>query len=81
MQVAGNSFTWDDYYRLETEDHSFQVSLLVPGLKLKRASSSPSSGLPQDVIDTLLNNAVFTYLGALIPWGEMTNEEFGEPLI
>jgi NhaP-type Na+/H+ or K+/H+ antiporter len=22
--IVGNSFTWDDYYRLETEDSAFQ---------------------------------------------------------
>ncbi|KAI5478602.1 Cation/H+ exchanger [Pseudohyphozyma bogoriensis] len=44
--VAGNSLTWRDFYRIESEDDTFQ-----------------------DVIDNLLNTAIFIYLGALLPWG------------
>ncbi|WVQ97379.1 hypothetical protein IAU59_004491 [Kwoniella sp. CBS 9459] len=47
--IVGNSFTWDDWFRLETEDDGFQ-----------------------DVIDQLLNSAVFLYIGAIIPWGDFT---------
>ncbi len=43
--VAGNSFTWDDWFRWRTEDDSVQ-----------------------DILDMLLNAAVFIYLGALIDW-------------
>jgi NhaP-type Na+/H+ or K+/H+ antiporter len=46
--VAGNSFTWDDYFRIETEDHAFQ-----------------------DVIDVLLDSAIFIFIGTLIPWSAM----------
>ncbi|KAK4705797.1 sodium/hydrogen antiporter, partial [Phenoliferia sp. Uapishka_3] len=45
--VAGNSLTWRDFYRIESEDDTFQ-----------------------DVIDSLLNAAIFIYLGALLPWSE-----------
>ncbi|WWC66335.1 uncharacterized protein I206_100236 [Kwoniella pini CBS 10737] len=45
--VVGNSFTWDDWFRLETEDHGFQ-----------------------DVIDQLLNSAIFLYVGAILPWAD-----------
>ncbi|WVR05954.1 hypothetical protein IAU60_002981 [Kwoniella sp. DSM 27419] len=47
--VVGNSFTWDDWFRLETEDHGFQ-----------------------DVIDQLLNSAIFLYIGAIIPWSDFS---------
>ncbi|OCF31083.1 hypothetical protein I316_07214 [Kwoniella heveanensis BCC8398] len=47
--VVGNSFTWDDWFRLETEDDGFQ-----------------------EVIDQLLNSAVFLYIGAIIPWGDFS---------
>lgn len=48
--AVGNSFTWDDWFRVETEDHSFQ-----------------------DVIDQLLNSAIFLYIGAIMPWHEFGN--------
>lgn len=48
--VAGNAFTWDDWFRVETEEHAVQ-----------------------DVIDLLLNSAVFLYIGAIMPWGEFGN--------
>ncbi|KAM0792364.1 hypothetical protein ACM66B_005044 [Microbotryomycetes sp. NB124-2] len=47
--IAGNSLTWCDYVRVETEETAFQ-----------------------DVIDSLLNASVFLYLGALIPWSELS---------
>ncbi|WWC99766.1 hypothetical protein V866_006671 [Kwoniella sp. B9012] len=47
--VVGNSFTWDDWFRLETEDAGFQ-----------------------DVIDQLLNSAIFLYVGAIIPWADFS---------
>lgn len=46
--VAGNAFTWKDWYRVRTqeeEEDSFQ-----------------------DIIDSLLNAAIFIYIGAIIPW-------------
>ncbi|KAI7908210.1 Sodium/hydrogen exchanger family-domain-containing protein [Cokeromyces recurvatus] len=52
--VAGNAFSWDDWFRQETEEAHFQ-----------------------DVIDTLLNLAVFVYIGAIIPWSEFGNTEIG----
>lgn len=62
--VVGNSFTWDDWFRVHSEDHSFQ-----------------------DVIDQLLNSvgdllqlerclptqAIFLYIGAVIPWTHFSN--------
>jgi hypothetical protein len=39
--------TWDDWFRVQTEDHAFQ-----------------------DVIDTLLNSAIFLYIGSILPWAE-----------
>ncbi|WWD17799.1 hypothetical protein CI109_102241 [Kwoniella shandongensis] len=48
--VVGNSFTWDDWFRLETEEHDFQ-----------------------DVIDQLLNSAIFLYIGAIIPWSDFNH--------
>ncbi|ORX36017.1 Sodium/hydrogen exchanger family-domain-containing protein [Kockovaella imperatae] len=47
--VVGNSFTWDDWFRVETEDHAFQ-----------------------DVIDQLLNSAIFLYIGAILPWAQFS---------
>ena len=48
--VAGNAFTWKDWYRVRTqveEEDSFQ-----------------------DILDSLLNAAVFIYIGAIIPWAD-----------
>lgn len=44
--VAGNSFTWDDWFRIRSEESDIQ-----------------------DILDMLLNAAVFIYIGAIIPWG------------
>jgi NhaP-type Na+/H+ or K+/H+ antiporter len=41
--VAGNAFSWDDWFRQETEEAHFQ-----------------------DVIDMMLNLAVFVYIGCII---------------
>ncbi|CAO1622222.1 unnamed protein product [Jaminaea pallidilutea] len=43
--VAGNSFTWDDWFRIRSEESDVQ-----------------------DILDNLLNAAVFIYIGAIIPW-------------
>jgi NhaP-type Na+/H+ or K+/H+ antiporter len=47
--VAGNAFSWDDWFRQETEEAHFQ-----------------------DVIDMMLNLAVFVYIGAIIVSVEVT---------
>ncbi|KAI9361356.1 Sodium/hydrogen exchanger family-domain-containing protein [Pilaira anomala] len=52
--VAGNAFSWDDWFRQETEEAHFQ-----------------------DVIDMMLNLAVFVYIGSIIPWGDFGNPELG----
>ncbi|ORZ12755.1 Sodium/hydrogen exchanger family-domain-containing protein [Absidia repens] len=52
--VAGNAFSWDEWFRKETEDAHFQ-----------------------DVIDMMLNLAVFVYIGAIIPWSEFGNAAIG----
>ncbi|CAI2186309.1 14430_t:CDS:10 [Funneliformis geosporum] len=52
--TAGTSFTWDDWFRKETEEAHLQ-----------------------EVIDMLLNLAVYVYVGATIPWSEFTNDEAG----
>ncbi|UZJ51572.1 hypothetical protein CBS101457_000892 [Exobasidium rhododendri] len=51
--IAGNAFTWKDWYRVRTqveEEDSFQ-----------------------DILDSLLNAAVFIYIGAIIPWSEYSS--------
>ncbi|KAJ9477975.1 putative Na(+)/H(+) antiporter (putative) [Pseudozyma hubeiensis] len=50
--IAGNSFTWDDWFRIRTEDNDFQ-----------------------EIIDTVLNMAVFVYIGAIIPWADYSSPE------
>ncbi|KAI8979977.1 Sodium/hydrogen exchanger family-domain-containing protein [Pilobolus umbonatus] len=52
--VAGNAFSWDDWFRQETEEAHFQ-----------------------DVIDMMLNLAVFIYIGAIIPWSDFGNADIG----
>ncbi|KAI8375837.1 Sodium/hydrogen exchanger family-domain-containing protein [Blakeslea trispora] len=52
--VAGNAFSWDDWFRQETEEAHFQ-----------------------EVIDMMLNLAVFIYIGAIIPWSDFGNAELG----
>ncbi|GAA97563.1 uncharacterized protein L969DRAFT_91475 [Mixia osmundae IAM 14324] len=51
--IVGNAFTWDDVYRRETEDHSFQ-----------------------DLIESLVNSAVFIYIGTILPWSDFGNMAF-----
>lgn len=50
--IAGNSFTWDDWFRIRTEDNDFQ-----------------------EIIDTVLNMAVFVYIGAIIPWDDYSSPD------
>lgn len=50
--IAGNSFTWDDWFRIRTEDNDFQ-----------------------EIIDTVLNMAVFVYIGAIVPWEDYSNAD------
>ncbi|KAI9483169.1 MAG: Sodium/hydrogen exchanger family-domain-containing protein [Benjaminiella poitrasii] len=52
--VAGNAFSWDDWFRQETEEAHFQ-----------------------EVIDMMLNLAVFVYIGAIIPWSQFGNTAIG----
>lgn len=52
--VAGNAFSWDDWFRQETEEAHFQ-----------------------DVIDMMLNLAVFVYIGCIIPWSSFSMPELG----
>ncbi|RIA97144.1 Sodium/hydrogen exchanger family-domain-containing protein [Glomus cerebriforme] len=52
--IAGNSFTWDDWFRVETAESYFQ-----------------------DVIDLLLNLAIFVYLGTVIPWSSFNEATLG----
>ncbi|KAI8062124.1 Cation/H+ exchanger, partial [Gongronella butleri] len=52
--VAGNAFSWDAWFRKETEEAHFQ-----------------------EVIDMMLNLAIFVYIGAIIPWSEFTNASIG----
>ncbi|KAJ2963939.1 hypothetical protein NQZ79_g1139 [Umbelopsis isabellina] len=52
--VAGNAFSWDDWFRQETEEAHFQ-----------------------DVIDMMLNLAVFVYIGCIIPWSSFYIPELG----
>ncbi|KAI9305084.1 Cation/H+ exchanger, partial [Cunninghamella echinulata] len=52
--IAGNAFSWDEWFRKETEEAHFQ-----------------------DVIDMMLNLAVFVYIGAIIPWSEFGNTAIG----
>ncbi|KAL9544259.1 hypothetical protein MBANPS3_007719 [Mucor bainieri] len=52
--AAGNAFSWDDWFRHETEEAHFQ-----------------------EVIDMMLNLAIFVYIGAIIPWSDFGNAELG----
>ncbi|RUP42969.1 Sodium/hydrogen exchanger family-domain-containing protein [Jimgerdemannia flammicorona] len=48
--ITGNSFTWDDWFRRETEEAHLQ-----------------------EVIEGLLNLAVFVFIGATMPWGSFVD--------
>ncbi|KAG0168693.1 hypothetical protein DFQ28_000847 [Apophysomyces sp. BC1034] len=52
--AAGNAFSWDDWFRRETEEAHFQ-----------------------EVIDMMLNLAIFVYIGAIIPWSDFGNSALG----
>lgn len=69
--VVGNSFTWDDYFRLRTEDESFQDVLdsllksvmLTDALPLCILSLAPSS------------TGIFLYIGTILPWSDFGNAD------
>lgn len=65
QSIVGNSFTWDDWFRVQTEDHAFQD---VIDQLLSSVRSTPS-GLSL----SLTHQGVFLYLGAIMPW-----KHFGE---
>ncbi|CAG8485808.1 2716_t:CDS:10 [Ambispora leptoticha] len=52
--IAGNSITWDDWFRKETEESHFQ-----------------------EIIDMLLNMAVFVFIGATMPWSSFSDLALG----
>ncbi|KAK9417485.1 putative Sodium/hydrogen exchanger family-domain-containing protein [Seiridium unicorne] len=56
--IAGNTFTWDDWFRLETLDENMncqdEVLILLSSL--------------QPTIDMLLNVTIFLWYGAVCPW-------------
>lgn len=52
--VAGNSFTWDDWFRLRQEENDFQ-----------------------EILDMLVNAAIFMYIGLIIPWQDYSDEAIG----
>ncbi|KAI9300568.1 Sodium/hydrogen exchanger family-domain-containing protein [Cunninghamella echinulata] len=52
--VAGNAFSWDAWFKKQTEEAHFQ-----------------------DVIDMMLNLAIFVYIGAIIPWNDFHNLSLG----
>ncbi|KAH9908087.1 Sodium/hydrogen exchanger family-domain-containing protein [Xylariomycetidae sp. FL2044] len=57
--IAGNVFTWDDWFRLETLDE---------GIYDRNADNCfPTSSL-QPTIDMLLNVSIFIWYGAVCPW-------------
>ncbi|KAI0539134.1 Sodium/hydrogen exchanger family-domain-containing protein [Xylaria digitata] len=68
--IAGNVFTWDDWFRLATLD---EVLCSIPGSSLYRFElglpllTFGSSSL-QPTIDMLLNVAIFMWYGAVCPW-------------
>ncbi|KAI0549478.1 Sodium/hydrogen exchanger family-domain-containing protein [Xylaria curta] len=51
--IAGNVFTWDDWFRLQTLDE---------------ASLTQTSSSLQPTIDMLLNVVIFMWYGAVCPW-------------
>ncbi|KAK8872396.1 sodium/hydrogen exchanger family protein [Apiospora arundinis] len=57
--IAGNVFTWDDWFRLETLDEYVM---------------KPSSSL-QPTIDMLLNVAIFMWYGAVCPWPKFLDND------
>ncbi|WFD31699.1 hypothetical protein MSPP1_002738 [Malassezia sp. CBS 17886] len=52
--VAGNAFTWDDWFRLRAEENDFQ-----------------------EILDMLLNAAIFMYIGMIIPWADYSDAAIG----
>ncbi|KAI1657429.1 Sodium/hydrogen exchanger family-domain-containing protein [Daldinia decipiens] len=61
--IAGNIFTWDDWFRLETLDEGSPLVLAGPLLTIFSVSSSL-----QPTIDMLLNVTIFMWYGAVCPW-------------
>lgn len=69
--VAGNSLTWNDFYRVEKHEHDDTFQDGEPSRLLSRSGKGLSAnrcGLcPLSVIDGLLDTATFIYIGALLP--------------
>lgn len=60
------SLTWQDFYRVESEDDTFQDVIDV---------RPPLSPLPSPLtrcLKGLLNASIFIYIGTIIPWSEFT---------
>jgi NhaP-type Na+/H+ or K+/H+ antiporter len=58
--IAGNSFTWDDWFRVETENaHLMEVNAPVLFCTLSNFFLYKI----QQVVDNLLNLSIFVYLG------------------
>lgn len=85
--IVGNSFTWDDWFRVQTEDHKVQDvidQLLNVSVKFGPPKTNPSSrpfapwthsrtlGFYRAHADTH-QSAIFLYIGAIMPWAEFGN--------
>ena len=66
--VVGNSFTWDDWFRKETEDHAFQ-DVIDQLLNTVRTPLFIGMTLDAD------HQGIFLYIGAVLPWSEFGNFE------
>lgn len=75
--VAGNSLTWNDFYRVEKHEHDDTFQDGEPSRLLSRSGKGLSAnccGLcPLSVIDGLLDTATFIYIGALLPCASLSH--------
>ncbi|KAI0011727.1 Sodium/hydrogen exchanger family-domain-containing protein [Xylariaceae sp. FL0662B] len=63
--IAGNVFTWDDWFRLETLD---EVRTILPNINNFWLQLLTDVYSLQPTIDMLLNVSIFMWYGAVCPW-------------
>ena len=71
--VVGNSFTWDDWFRVQTEDHAFQDVIDQLLNTVRSIFTNPGYG------SLTLDKGIFIFIGAVIPWSQFRNFESIQP--
>lgn len=71
--IAGNAFTWDDWYVRSRTATTRSSLLTMPVTRFRLATEDDSL---QPTIDMLLNISVFLWFGAVCPWASFRTNNF-----